>query len=202
LQRLGGRYLPPDPTSIVQPLFARPRKLRAAGSDREWLLELCAVYERCARAASGKEVYAYRGGRPEAKTEDQLLAAARRLVADELAPEAWCAASIDQFEAMAGGKNLPRPVWVWSANRLAPASRSRIWFEDHRDTYQQPRQLWPEGLRELHRDWTAMMSELRICADTREVLYTIVDAYFPREAYDRRLQACREAAMRLAREQV
>lgn len=199
IARIGERVIPADPAQLAPPPVAPPARLSSTDAEEHVVCELLLVYKRTTWERTGQEAYAHTRGKVADKVRAQMLEAAVGLIKGGIPPAAWCAASFDQFELMTSS-NRPRPVWVWSAKRIAPESKTRVWYEERRDSYEGPRQVTVPEFDALRRDWLHMWQALRGQRPTTaaEVL-AIVSRYFPGNSYESRLQKVRSAFRGLER---
>lgn len=199
IARLGARVIPADPAELAPPPVAGPLKLSAADTEDAQVRELLTVYKRTTWERTGQESYAHTRGVIGHKPRVGMLKAAAGLIAGEIPPAAWCAASFDQFESMTSS-NRPRPAWVWSVKRIAPESKTRVWYEERRESYEGPRQITVPEFDALRRDWLVMWQRLRgERPATVDAVRAIVSRYFPGNSYDARLQRVRAAFSGLER---
>lgn len=200
IAKLGGRVIPADPAQLAPPPVACPLKLSRHDDEDFQLAELLRVYKRVTWERTAQESHAYARGKVPDSMRTRALAGAALLIEGAIPPAAWCVASFDQFESMTSS-NRPRPAWVWSAKRIAPESKTRVWYEERRESYEGPRQVTVPEFDLLRRDWLRMWQALRaqrpLIAET--TIAATVARYFPGNSFDTRLQKARAAFSELAR---
>jgi hypothetical protein len=203
--RVSGRgVVPPFPgQEVVAPaVVPDPPRLRPELTERSMATMLVRAYRGAVESRYG------RGGSyrlpPEGKMVDanlSLLAAAGRLLAaEEIAPAAWAAWSVDIWRdyvaSRSSNENPPRLAYVFGAKRLEDP-RVRGWFANEGGAAAGGRVIFTPEHRALVLRWQRMRFDvMRRGAVTPEELSAVASRWWPPGAYDAAVRRAREAASR------
>lgn len=203
--RVAGRgVVPPFPgQEVVAPVSVPdPPRLRAGLSERAAATVLVRAYRGAIESRYG------RGGTyrlpPELKMVDAnlplLAAAGRLLAAEEIAPAAWAAWSVDIWRdyvaSRSSNENPPRPAYVFGAKRLEDP-RVRGWFAREGGAAAGGRVIFTPEHRALVLRWQRMKHEaMRRGAVTAEELSAVAFRWWPPGAFDAAVRRARDAASR------
>lgn len=169
-----------------------PPLLRAEDSPERCAFLLSRWYVGAIQARTGQHCYAFsRGPIQRSKHYSVLVRAAQAFIANEIAPAAWCAFSLQVWQEHKPG-TFPPVRWVFSTSRI---EQREGWFRREAEDWEAGRIMLTSSGRKLLERQAAMRRALAVVAsDDAEGTAKIVRRFFPRDSFNALLQAAQDEA--------
>jgi hypothetical protein len=178
--------VPPYPgAAAVPPAYVpNPPQLDATKPEREQVEVLLRAYRGAVESRyKGRCWVLARGELTASKLYPGLVATARVLIENEIAPAAWAAFSVDVWQRHGDERLAKKPPplrWVYSARRV---EEKHGWFRSEESSYGGGRVVWSEAHHELRRRYDSMLADLRRAqSPSSQDVAKIVSTYFGERA--------------------
>jgi hypothetical protein len=191
--------VPPFPGPQVVPVATVPSPplLDPAAAPEEWARRLAHAYRGAVDLEFGTGAAGWVFKRGDIKTSkhfDRLVAAARLLIADDIAPGAWCIFSCRVWRTTRPGQagKVPPVPWVFSGNRL---TKRAGWFWSYQGNDFGGRAVMGPKLKDLAHRYARMQHALDgLRTDEPQVVREVVERFFPDGLYDQLVVEARDEA--------
>lgn len=188
------RTMPPFPNLQRVPCASTPHppRLQQDASDRELVDALLRAYRGCvSERYRTKCGVLFRGLKPGDKQYASILACARALREQDMAPAAWAAFSIDQWRQYGQNPKPPPITWVMASSRV---EKHHGWFHAEESGYGGGRLVFGARHRELVQRYTDCQFWL---AQNPGKLQHLLEHYFPGDLYERLVVDAKKEAVEI-----